>query len=134
MEKLTISGEIVSLNEYINAERENKYIAAKIKREMTEMCQWYLKGMWKHMDKVKDKVHITFIWYCKNKKIDPDNTAWGKKFILDAMVKEGILKNDTWEFVEGFSDKFEIDSENPRIEVIMDDTENERQKKRLSNI
>ena len=34
--RLTIPGELVDLNTYINAERSNRYAGAKIKQEMTD--------------------------------------------------------------------------------------------------
>ena len=33
------------------------------------------------------------------------------------LVKEGILANDGWDYVEDFVDVFSIDKKNPRIEV-----------------
>lgn len=35
----------------------------------------------------------------------------------DALVKTGILKNDTWNYIEGYSIDFFVDKDNPRIEV-----------------
>jgi len=34
-------------------------------------------------------------------------------------VDSGVLKNDGWKYVVGFYDKFEVDKENPRIEVLI---------------
>ena len=63
---------------------------------------------------------IDYILYEKNKKRDLDNiSSFGRKVIQDALVDNGILKNDGWEDVVGFSDSFYIDKENPRIEVII---------------
>ena len=41
MQTIVIKGSFVSLNEYINAERSNKYKAAKIKKEETERAYWH---------------------------------------------------------------------------------------------
>lgn len=63
------------------------------------------------------RVSVNFTWYCPNKKRDHDNICFAKKFILDALVSGGILKNDSWECVNAFSDRFEIDKFFPRVEV-----------------
>lgn len=60
---------------------------------------------------------IIFRWYCKNQKKDPDNISFAKKFILDGMVKAGVLENDGWKQVAGFQDEFYLDKQHPRVEV-----------------
>lgn len=67
--------------------------------------------------KIKQPVKIAFRWYEKNSRRDMDNIAFAKKFILDALVKKGVLQDDGWKWVKGFTDEFFIDKKNPRIEV-----------------
>ncbi|WP_230197975.1 RusA family crossover junction endodeoxyribonuclease [Megasphaera massiliensis] len=64
-----------------------------------------------------DKAYIKFHWVEKNKRRDKDNIAFAKKFILDALQEMGILQNDGWSEILGFSDTFDVDKDNPRIEV-----------------
>ena len=52
---------------------------------------------------VKD---ITFNWIESNRKRDLDNVAFAKKFILDALVKCGKMKDDNRNYVLGFVDEF----------------------------
>ena len=74
-----------------------------------------LKGV-----RIEKKVRIDYIWYEKNKKRDLDNiSSFGRKVIQDALVDNGILPNDGWENVVGFSDSFYVDKDNPRIEIII---------------
>jgi hypothetical protein len=40
-----------------------------------------------------------------------------KKFILDALVTNKVIKTDGWKGVVGFTDEFLIDKTNPHIEV-----------------
>ena len=68
-----------------------------------------------------ERVFITFRWFCKNRKKDSDNIVVGKKFILDGLVEAGVLKNDGWKQVAGFKDEFEVDRDNPRIEIIIEE-------------
>lgn len=63
-------------------------------------------------------VSISFKWIMTNQRKDPDNIASTKKYILDALVKAGILENDGWKQISGFTDEFEIDKEHPRVEVV----------------
>lgn len=60
---------------------------------------------------------LHFHWYRKNKKVDPDNIAFAKKYILDGIVAAEALPNDGWSEVLGFSDSFSVDKENPRVEI-----------------
>lgn len=110
---LTIIGELTDLNAYINAERSNRHAGAKIKKHDTELCLWQMKGKFKPILK---PVVVVCTWYTKDERKDPDNVAFSKKFLLDAIVKAGILKNDGRKQIKGFEDKFEVDK-NERVEV-----------------
>lgn len=66
---------------------------------------------------IQNPVSLKFSWFEPNKKRDKDNIASAKKFILDALVKCNILKNDGWKEIESFEDVFFIDKDNPRVEV-----------------
>ena len=35
----------------------------------------------------------------------------------DGLVGSGVLQGDGWNNIDGFSDTFEVDKENPRVEV-----------------
>ena len=112
--KLVIPGELTDLNTYIKLERTNRYMGAKIKREMTDFITLLAKCL---KTEFRTPVRITYRWYCKNKRKDKSNIAFAKKFIEDGLVNAGVLKNDGWNEIEGFADKFYIDKENPRVEV-----------------
>ena len=64
---------------------------------------------------------MKFCWYEKNRKRDPDNICFAKKFILDAMVKNHVLPNDSQKYIKGFRDLFYIDKDNPRIEIFIEE-------------
>lgn len=68
---------------------------------------------------INQPVSLVFSWYEPNKKRDKDNIAFAKKFILDSLVKSRILQGDGWKYVDGFSDKFYVDKNSPRVEVEM---------------
>ena len=51
---------------------------------------------------------------------DKDNiSSFGRKAIQDTLVQCGVLKDDGWKHVVGFSDRFEVDRENPRMEDLI---------------
>jgi Holliday junction resolvase RusA-like endonuclease len=49
-------------------------------------------------------VVVRFEYHERTKKRDADNIASAKKFILDALVKNGILADDSRKYVKGFCD------------------------------
>ena len=125
MEKLTIFGTLPNLNDYQRADRTNKYVGAKMKRDAEEIITAYIMQQLRGVS-FKKKVRLEFSWYEPNRKRDLDNICFAKKFILDALVSNKVIKTDGWQGVECFTDKFYIDKNNPRIEVVISEVENER--------
>jgi len=112
---MRIDHKFTTLNKYVNAERTNKYIGAKIKRDETNVAYYSLLNK----PKIKTPCKLKFTWYCENRRSDADNIAFAKKFIIDGMVKAGLIPNDGMKYVIGFQDEFEIsDKAGVRIEVI----------------
>lgn len=115
-----IPGKLPGLNEYIAAERKNKYQAAKLKRDTEKRiilaAKQQLCGV-----KFSCPVIMHYTWYEPNRRRDKDNIAFAKKFVQDAIVKCGVLKNDGWEEIEDFTDAFVVDARNPRVEVRIDE-------------
>lgn len=70
---------------------------------------------------------ITFTWREKpaaiNKRRDPDNIRAAAKFILDALVHEQILEDDSLRFVVGLRDRYESDSPQPGVWVELEGEE-----------
>lgn len=95
-----IEHKFTTLNEYVNAERSNKYIGAKIKREQTDIAYYSLLGT----KPIQTPTRLKFTWYCANKRSDLDNICFAKKYILDGMVKAGIIPNDNMRHIIGFED------------------------------
>lgn len=98
----TIKMKLPSLNEYINLCRTNKYKAAKYKADIENDIAIFLR----YMPRYENPIKINFHWVEGNKRRDYDNIAFAKKFILDAMVKTGRLKDDNRKCVTAFTDNF----------------------------
>lgn len=117
MKCLLIEGELTALNEFVNAERRNRYIAAKIKRDETGYCQDVAEKSDLKLQETDFPCALIITWYVKNKRKDADNIAFAKKFILDGLVEAGVLPNDNRKYVQGFTDIVKEDKERQRIEI-----------------
>lgn len=91
------------LNEYVDANRRNRHIGAKMKQEYTDTVTMLVKNKGFH---VKYPVTIDFVWQEENTRRDPDNIIFAKKFILDGLVDAGILPADTQKWIMGFTDSW----------------------------
>lgn len=109
--KLVIQGTFPSLNKYINAERTNRFIAAKIKKQATELVTWQCKSM----PAITKQADYTFTWFVPNRRSDSDNIAFACKFIFDGLQAAGKLPNDSMKYVRSITHFFEIGE--PRVEV-----------------
>ena len=127
MYKLIIHGDLPCMNEIIAVAKRHHMQYSKMKKNSTELVKVHA---W-HLPKDLERVFITFRWFCKNRKKDPDNIVVGKKFILDGLVEAGVLKNDGWKQIAGFKDEFEVDRDNPRIEIIIEEVIDSESRKRV---
>lgn len=105
MQELIINYKMPTLNEYVNAERTNKYIAAKLKKESTQYCMY--EAM-KQIKNIKTPAVFEFTWIEKNKKRDPDNISFAQKFVFDGLVEANRMNNDGHKDVKGIIHKYDF--------------------------
>lgn len=117
--RLEIPFRLPSLNEYTNECRKNRYAGSTMKAIVERDLGLFIRKL-PHFEK---PIIIEFEWVEENEKRDLDNICFAKKFILDAMVKCKVLKDDNIRFVAGFVDKFSYDKES---KVILNITEIEQ--------
>ncbi len=110
--KFTIPFTLPSLNDYTNANRTNHYKGNKLKQRIQRDISRCLPKV-----TITQAVYIKIRWYEKNKRRDPDNVIFAKKFILDAMVNAGVLVDDSQKWIKGFEEVVKVDHKNPRVEV-----------------
>ena len=103
-----------SLNEYIFECRKNKFAGNKMKTDVEKDVMRFIEKL----PRFEHPVEIHFHWVEENKKRDLDNICFAKKFILDAMVKAGKLKDDNRKCVTAFTDTFSYDKESKVILTI----------------
>lgn len=87
------------LNRVNSANRANPYMGAKLKREVDAGICSVIKAARIKPVEHPCIVHMTFLE--PNRRRDVDNVESAKKFILDALVKSGILPSDAPRHVIG---------------------------------
>lgn len=112
--KLIIPGEMPTLNEIIDAAKSHWAEYSRMKSDFTNLVALVAKKL-----PELDRVYLEITYFRKNQRYDPDNIAAAKKFILDGLVAAGVLPNDGWAQVAGWSESWEVDKDNPRVEVII---------------
>lgn len=116
--KLVIPLPLVTLNEYIKQERSSRFNGSSLKRKYTNICAMAIKQEMRRGVAFDWPTRLRFTWYWYNKRSDPDNIAFQRKFIFDGMMAAGFLESDGWSNMhEGFSDYFALDRHNPRVEI-----------------
>ena len=114
--KFTIIGKLDGLNEYTKKNRSNAYAGAKMKKDNEKIVIYYIrKSKLKKVEQYPITLKIT--WYEKDRRRDIDNITFATKFIQDALVKEGILIDDSQKYINKVEHIVLVDKENPRIEV-----------------
>lgn len=114
VQTLVLPFELPGLNETIAASKAHWSAYAREKKLYTDIVAFFARKL----KPIRGRVRIDFVWYCRDKRRDPDNiAAGGRKIVLDGLVAAGRLEGDGWRQIAGFSDSFTVDKENPRIEL-----------------
>ena len=120
--KFEIPGRLPGFNDIIDAAKRNPHEYARMKETYTAMVAWLAKKLPSY-----EKVALVITWYEPDHRRDPDNIMAGQKFILDGLVAAGTIPNDSQKYVRGIMHRFEVDRQNPRVEVeIVDVEKNEK--------
>ena len=98
----TIRRKLPSLNEVISKNRSNKYAGAIFKADIEEEIGWDIKQALKSgtLKPVSGACEISISWHEASKRRDVDNIQSAQKFIMDALQKYGIIKNDSRKYVK----------------------------------
>lgn len=115
--QLIIPGRLPGLNEYTEACRSHSQKGGKMKREAQIAVMWQIKAQLRRLQ-IDKPVFMLFTFYEQDRRRDRDNvSSFARKVIQDALVKSGTLKDDGWDQVTGYLDRFLVDRDNPRIVV-----------------
>lgn len=114
--KFIVQGALPGLNEIVNVARFNRFAGASQKKKETKRCA--LSVIAGGVSTFDGPVTVTFVWFEKDLRRDPDNICAGAKFILDALVELGRIPGDSRRWIKGISHYFPPpDKKAPRIEV-----------------
>ena len=112
--KITVHDIPPSNNQYMGNSRN-----FNIYRREKERWHWLIKSA---LAKVKkpcepyERATVHIMYYFKDRRRrDPDN--YSGKMILDPLVREGVLKDDSFDNVVLILSKMGIDKDNPRVEI-----------------
>lgn len=117
--KFIIPGRLPGMNEFHHECNRHRMAGAAMKKTAMEQC------MWSMLECKKKKVHfdncsVDITWYEPNKRRDPDNiSAFGRKVIFDALQQMGVISNDGWKQISSITERWKVDKQNPRIEIVL---------------
>lgn len=128
LDTITISGRLIGLNEYINAERTNLYKAANMKRQLEQdtIAATYIaldRGTI-HKHTKPCELWVTFVE--PNHRRDLDNISFCIKGIQDALVKCGVFQDDSTKYIQVLHYTIAFDAKNPRVIVTIKERKNEQ--------
>lgn len=115
--RFTIAGRMCGLNDYVAAERTNRFKAAGIKQRETERARVACVAQGVPSFPPDRPVRVRFTWYERDRRRDVDNVAFAKKFVLDGMVLAGVIRDDSRRYVAATADDVLTDRDDPRVEV-----------------
>ena len=121
MNTFTVRSRLPGLSELIAANRNGWREGARLKKETDTLIRLCIKAARNRGEcwAVRDQCAILFYWFERNHRRDLDNIFSGKKFILDAMVAEGLIKNDSQRYVGALADRFTL-AEDDGVTVVIE--------------
>jgi hypothetical protein len=113
-DSFVIYDELCTLNEYIKTERNNRYQAGATKTSQTLICWKYARDSNLKLNGLFD---LEINWFVKDYRTDSDNIFFAVKFILDGIVKAGVLPGDSRRYVRNIYHNI-FNQKPSKIEVI----------------
>lgn len=119
--KFVIDGCLPGINEWVSETNRHRLKGNNLKRDSQKTVEAYIRQRLRKVH-IEKKVKIHYLFVERTKRRDLDNIAgFAHKVIQDALVECGVLKNDGWEHIVGFTDDFICDNKWPRIEVVIEE-------------
>ena len=126
MPHFTIEGTMPSLNEYLAQVGRKPQLGGKLKRDYMDIASWCIRRDLRKY-KAEKPIIIHYMFFESNMKRDHDNVfCFASKCIQDALQACKVIKNDGWNDVLNFTHTFQLDRDNPRIEVYIEEVADAR--------
>ncbi len=112
VQSFEVPGRFPSLNDYLRI--RNRAQRAAMKRSLDHRVAWAAKeaGI-----RPVGRCMVRVTWVEQNRRRDLDNVRSGVKFVLDGLVKAGVIEDDDQRHVLDLDDAYARDGANPRITV-----------------
>lgn len=128
IQTFVIEGRLDGLNEYTAECRKLAKGGGACKRKNEAKVKKAIRNARVKPMKTPVLVHIEWIEGMKEGATrfvprDKDNIRFAAKFILDALVSEGIVKDDGWHHIANIADAYMINRNHPRIVVRLENEE-----------
>lgn len=121
-QRFEVEGKLPSLNDYVLKCRSNPYAGAKAKKGAQQAVEWAIKAA--RLKPMKPPVAVSFTWVEPDMRRDKDNISSAKKYILDALVSQGIIPDDNWKCIAGnLPDLYKVNRANPRVIVELEEAD-----------
>ena len=120
MARLVIDGTMPGINQWRDAIQASRFKGRDMTEKHTERAACLAREQ--KLPTFERPVLLTFHWYEPNSLRDLDNVAGaGQKFVIDGLVKAGVLRGDGQKWVQGIQHFVERDALNPRLELMITD-------------
>lgn len=113
----TVRGRLPGLNEYTKACRQSPHAGNEMKRRAQARVAEAIEAY--QVEPMEPRVRIDVTWVEKDRRRDMDNVVFAKKFVWDALVEAGVIGDDGWDWIEGFSDRCIVRRDDPRVVVTL---------------
>jgi len=120
---LTIPVILPDLNSIISNSKSHWSNYASPKKAYDAIVSAFARQKLKPVENYPVDIHCH--WVVPNRRKDPDGISAGAKFILDGLVKAGILRNDGFSEVCKITHEFSVDRRNPKIIVTILEVDHE---------
>lgn len=118
MSTLWVPGPLPGQNEIISAAKSGRGGAnaySRMKKQWGDTV-WALARAAK-LRPLDLPVRVSFLWTEKARRRDLDNIIAGGKFVMDGLVKAGVLGGDGWNHVGAIEHRFMVDAKRPGVQV-----------------
>lgn len=116
---LVIPGRLPGLNEWTDACRSHAQQGGRMKREAQDRIGWCIRQA--RLRPMAGKVDVRITWVEPNMRRDKDNIHCGTKFVLDALVEQGILVNDNWTYIGDLAYSYAVNRAEPKVIVELEE-------------
>ena len=115
--------ELPDFNTIVNTSKTHWSKYSSPKKGYDAIVSAYARQKLKPVENYPVDIHCH--WVVPNRRKDPDGISAGAKFILDGLVKAGILRNDGFSEVCKITHEFSVDRRNPKIIVTILEVDHE---------